>query len=72
MHRERLYGDDDLSIVPASSYLQRRQELEKEKRKLQQEIAELQEQLAQARQKIDELETFIVRLQKELAVMTHK
>lgn len=51
---------------------QRRNDLDKEKRKLQAEIAELQEQLAQARQRIEDLEQIKARLEKELAAMTAK
>ena len=52
--------------------LQRRNDLEKEKRKLQAEIAELQEQLAAARQRIEDLEAMKAKLEKELALMTQK
>ena len=62
------------SVTSPSSFPphQRRQELEKEKRKFQTEIAELQEQLAQARQRIEDLEQIKARLEKELAAMTAK
>ena len=58
-------------LCPSLLY-QRRQDLEKEKRKLQSEIAELQEQLAQARQRIEDLEQIKARLEKELSAMTAK
>ena len=60
-----------LLLCPSLLY-QRRQDLEKEKRKLQSEIAELQEQLAQARQRIEDLEQIKARLEKELSAMTAK
>lgn len=59
-------------LYPLSSPPQRRNDLEKEKRKLQAEIAELQEQLAAARQRIEDLEAIKARLEKELAQMTAK
>ena len=52
--------------------VQRRNDLEKEKRKLQAEITELQDQLAAARQRIEDLEAIKARLEKELAQMTQK
>lgn len=52
--------------------MQRRSDLEKEKRKLQAEITELQDQLAAARQRIEDLEAIKARLEKELAQMTQK
>ena len=51
---------------------QRRQELEKDRRKLQQDISDLQEQLAKALQRIEDLEAIQARLEKELAAMTQK
>lgn len=58
------------SFFPPSP--QRRNELEKEKRKFQAEISDLQDQLAQARQRIADLEAIKARLEKDLAAMTAK
>ena len=55
-----------------SCHVQRRSDLEKEKRKLQAEITDLQDQLAAARQRIEDLEAIKARLEKELAQMTQK
>ena len=55
-----------------SSSIQRRNDLEKEKRKFQAEITDLQEQLAAAKQRIEDLEAIKAKLEKELAQMTAK
>ena len=52
--------------------MQRRNDLEKEKRKYQAEIADLQDQLAQAMQRIADLEAIKAKLEKELQAMTIK
>ena len=51
---------------------QRRQELERDKRKLQQEIAELQEKLSRAKQRIEDLEGQVHRLEAELNSVTNR
>ena len=52
--------------------LQRRTDLEKDKRKMQAETSDLQDQLNAALQRIQDLEAIKSRLEKELAAMTLK
>ena len=61
-----------ISITCPSLLPQRRNDLEKEKRKSQAEISDLQDQLAQAKQRIADLEAIKARLEKDLAAMTAK
>ena len=52
--------------------MQRRTDLEKDKRKMQSEMSDLQDKLNAALQRIQDLEAIKSRLEKELAAMTHR
>ena len=61
-----------LPSSPLPHSLQRRQDLEKEKRKLQTDSSDLLDQLNKAKQRIADLEATVARMEKDLAVTNTK